>query len=1355
MSRPLSLFSVSAILILAIDDGSRILTKYYSNPHPPAGNQTDYPGAIAYKTVKDQKAFEKGLLEKTAKQTTDIILYDQKVIVFKMESDVMLYVVGGPEENEVLLYSVVLALRDSLNILLKNSVDKRTVIENYDLVSLAVDELVDDGIILETDPVIVASRVSRPPAQDMTSMKNLDLSEQGFLNAWEFGKRHLAERIRQGLDLAALHFVIASHHRPHYTVCAPNLRTMKQRFSSLDVKVIAHELSKTLCPLRVTNIYDLSERIFLIKFHKPDHREQLIIESGFRCHLTSYARTTASAPSAFVAKLRKYLKTRRVTSISQVGTDRIIEFTFSDGLYRLFLEFYAGGNIVLTDGDLKVLALLRNVDEGAEHERLRTGLDYNLSLRQNYGGAPEITSERVREGLQKAVDRQQAQPAAAGKKGKKQARDALRKALAVSITECPPLLVDHALYMANYDSTLKPEQVLGEEGLLERLVAVLKDARKISEDITTTDQIKGYILAKPNPAAAADADADAEGPEKSKLLYDDFHPFRPQQFENTEYTFLEFDGFNKTVDEFFSSIEGQKLESKIHERELLAKKKMENARKEHENRIGGLKQVQELNFRKAETILANVHRVTECIDAVNGLIGQGMDWGEIARLIEREQDQGNAVAQRIRLPLKLYENTVTLLLDESNFDEQEGDDEGNETSSVSEDSDEEEKPSKAKKSASPQPAATRQLAVDIDLGLSAWANSTEYFDQKKTAAGKEERTLQASTKALQSQEKKVAEDLKKGLKQEKEVLRPVRKQQWFEKFIYFMSSDGYLVLGGKDPVQNDIIYRRYLRKGDVYVHADLKGAVPMVVKNNPNTPDAPIPPSTLSQAGNLSVCTSEAWDSKAVMSAWWVTSDQVSKTGHGGEILGPGMVNIKGKKEYLPPAQLIVGLAAMFEISEESKARHKKHRVNDPLPSTPDAASESVQPESSAAKEADSDDDFPDAKLASDSDEFPDAKLEDSDDSDAESETGGQSNPLQTGASRKPVDSEDEDEVERPSTETVTSKLDKVSISQDNSQDDTGSVADSEQSQSKTGRRHLSAKERRMLKKGQLPGANSTPAETADADEATGEDEAESNEDKNTKPATKGPGTVTSQASKATNGPAPRGKRGKAKKLAAKYANQDEEDRALAMQLLGSKSGQQAAEAAAQEKRSKEEEAQANKQRRREQHLRAQALGRAAEQARTAARAGDAQDDDAADDDALRSQLLNLDAFTGRPLPGDEILSAIPICAPWSALASYKYKVKMQPGAIKRGKAVKEILMRWDAAGKDARATDKHSKDVERIWPQEMELIRGWKETEVVGVLPVSKVRVMMVGGRDGGGGSSSAKGKSKAARGGRGSKKR
>ncbi|KAI9800130.1 MAG: Golgi-to-ER vesicle coat component [Piccolia ochrophora] len=202
MPSNMSLFSVNAILILSTDDASRLLTKYYSAPHPPAGatdKSTNYPGANHYPHLKDQKAFEKGLFEKTAKQTSDIILYDNRVVMFKTESDVMLYVVGGAEENEILLYSVVLALRDSLNILLKNSTDKRTIIENYDLVSLAIDEIVDDGIILETDPVIVASRVSRPPVQDMTAVKGLDLSEQGLLNAWEFGKMKLSERLRQGL----------------------------------------------------------------------------------------------------------------------------------------------------------------------------------------------------------------------------------------------------------------------------------------------------------------------------------------------------------------------------------------------------------------------------------------------------------------------------------------------------------------------------------------------------------------------------------------------------------------------------------------------------------------------------------------------------------------------------------------------------------------------------------------------------------------------------------------------------------------------------------------------------------------------------------------------------------------------------------------------------------------------------------------------------------------------------------------------------------------------------------------------------------------------------------------------------
>lgn len=72
-----------------------------------------------YPDVKSQKAFEKGLLEKTAKQTGDILLYDSRIVTYKTESDVMMYLVSSIDENEILLYQSLLCLRDSLHLLFK------------------------------------------------------------------------------------------------------------------------------------------------------------------------------------------------------------------------------------------------------------------------------------------------------------------------------------------------------------------------------------------------------------------------------------------------------------------------------------------------------------------------------------------------------------------------------------------------------------------------------------------------------------------------------------------------------------------------------------------------------------------------------------------------------------------------------------------------------------------------------------------------------------------------------------------------------------------------------------------------------------------------------------------------------------------------------------------------------------------------------------------------------------------------------------------------------------------------------------------------------------------------------------
>ena len=113
----------------------------------------------------------------------------------------------------------------------------------------------------------------------------------------------------------------------------------------------------------------------------------------------------------------------------------------------------------------------------------------------------------------------------------------------------------------------------------------------------------------------------------------------------------------------------------------------------------------------------------------------------------------------------------------------------------------------------------------------------------------------------------------------------------FEKFYWFISSDNYIVLGGRDQQQNDLIVKRHLRAGDLYVHADLHGATSVIIKN-PTGND--VPPRTLQEAGILACCHSAAWEAKVPAQAYWVNHDQVSKTAPTGEYITTGAFMIRG-----------------------------------------------------------------------------------------------------------------------------------------------------------------------------------------------------------------------------------------------------------------------------------------------------------------------------------------------------------------------------------------------------------------------------------------------------------------------------
>jgi len=95
------------------------------------------------------------------------------------------------------LHHVLLAIRDALRLVLKASVDARTILDNYDAVALVMDEVCDDGIVLETDGLQVAHRVSRMPAQDTGPAGRIDImSEEGLSNLAEIGKAKLVDWFR-------------------------------------------------------------------------------------------------------------------------------------------------------------------------------------------------------------------------------------------------------------------------------------------------------------------------------------------------------------------------------------------------------------------------------------------------------------------------------------------------------------------------------------------------------------------------------------------------------------------------------------------------------------------------------------------------------------------------------------------------------------------------------------------------------------------------------------------------------------------------------------------------------------------------------------------------------------------------------------------------------------------------------------------------------------------------------------------------------------------------------------------------------------------------------------------------------
>jgi len=205
---------------------------------------------------------------------------------------------------------------------------------------------------------------------------------------------------------------------------------------SFDIKVITQELKElSIINMKIEKIYQRNGE-FRFKLY-GNGRKDLVIKPGVCIYVTGYPKSAPKNPSGFAMFLRKKLHTLEILDIKQIKFDRIVEITLGirEAMYRLIIEFFGQGNIILTDKDYKILSLWKkhhkrevyvgNYYEFPESENIFTefklekkdkGIVKVLAVDYNLGGiyaeelcllsgidknSKEVDTEKLKDGVKK------------------------------------------------------------------------------------------------------------------------------------------------------------------------------------------------------------------------------------------------------------------------------------------------------------------------------------------------------------------------------------------------------------------------------------------------------------------------------------------------------------------------------------------------------------------------------------------------------------------------------------------------------------------------------------------------------------------------------------------------------------------------------------------------------------------------------------------------------------------------------------------------------------------------------------------------------------------------------------------
>jgi len=213
------------------------------------------------------------------------------------------------------------------------------------------------------------------------------------------------------------------------------------------------------------------------------------------------------------------------------------------------------------------------------------------------------------------------------------------------------------------------------------------------------------------------------------------------------------------------------------------------------------------------------------------------------------------------------------------------------------------------------------LSFSLDLRRKLFDNAARFYERGKRA----KRKLEGAKAALEETCKKLTK-IKGKLKEaeaskkvkpaeaiEEVAKHKIKPKKWFEKFRWFVSSDDFLVVGGKDAVSNEVLIKKYAKEGNIVFHADVVGSPFVVVKTFGKKPNE----QCLHEAGEFAAAFSRGWrEGFASVDVYWVNPEQLNKGGPSGEYVPRGGFVVRGKRNWMRGVSLRLAVGVVAENGE-------------------------------------------------------------------------------------------------------------------------------------------------------------------------------------------------------------------------------------------------------------------------------------------------------------------------------------------------------------------------------------------------------------------------------------------------------